>query len=75
MNRKLRSHITLNGFNSRVVIPDSCVVSPDFHLLITDECIVEMGNGTWLDGNFTVLIKSHFKCGERCIFAKRTFGG
>ena len=70
MNRKLRSHITLNGFNSRVVISDDCVVSPDFHLLITDECTVEIGNGTWLNGNFSIFDQSHFQCGERCIFAK-----
>lgn len=70
MNRKLRSQITLNGFNSRVVISDDCVVSPEFHLLITDECTVEIGNGTWLNGNFSIFDQSHFQCGERCIFAK-----
>ena len=64
MNRKLRSHITLNGFNSRVVISDDCVVSPDFHLLITDECTVEIGNGTWLNGNFSIFDQSHFHAGK-----------
>ena len=39
-------------------------------MLITDECTVEIGNGTWLNGNFSIFDQSHFQCGERCIFAK-----
>lgn len=65
-----RSKIHFFGFNSKVIIPNDCIIDPDFIVKINDNSELKIGNGTKLRCHFIINDNCLFECGENCAFSK-----
>lgn len=64
-----RSKIQFRGFDSKVSIPNDCIIGSEFSVQIRDESEVKIGKGTKINCRLVIYDKSLFQCGQNCVFS------